>query len=261
MTATDPLVILGSTASGKSDIAMALAERHVEIELVAVDAMQVYRGMDIGTAKPSAADRAAVAHHCLDLVDPADEFAVTDFAAAANAALAEIVDRRHRPVMVAGTGLYLRAVTDPMEVPGRWPDVRESLEVRAAVEGAAALHRQLTALDPAAASKIDPSNARRVVRALEVVLGSGRRFSSFGPGLDTYPPVAFTQFGLRWPRPLLADRIARRVHQMIDAGLLATRSSPWPAAARCRGRPVRPSATRSCSTISTAAARSMPRST
>lgn len=218
---TTPLVILGPTASGKSDVAMALADRHSDIELVVVDAMQVYRRMDIGTAKPTTADRATVPHHCLDLVDAAHDFTVADFAVAAEQAMRGIADRHCRAVLVAGTGLYLRSVTDPMEVPGRWPQVRAELEARVDTDGAEALHRQLATLDPVAAAKMEPSNARRVVRALEVTLGSGRPFSSFGPGVDVYPPIPFVQFGLRWPRPLLAQRIADRVHRMIEAGLVA----------------------------------------
>ncbi len=217
----DPVVILGPTASGKSDVAMALARRHHEVELIAVDAMQVYRHMDIGTAKPTMDDRMAVQHHCLDLVDPADEFTVTDFVLAARDAISAIVARDDRPVLVAGTGLYLRSVTDPMEVPGRWPEVNAELLARADAEGAAVLHDQLRSLDPVAASKMEPTNTRRVVRALEVTLGSGRPFSSFGPGVDTYPTIAFQQFGLRWPRPVLTQRIAERVHRMIDGGLVA----------------------------------------
>ncbi|MEP7203830.1 MAG: tRNA (adenosine(37)-N6)-dimethylallyltransferase MiaA [Ilumatobacteraceae bacterium] len=215
-----PLVILGPTASGKSDVAMVLARRHPEVEVVAVDAMQVYRRMDIGTAKPSLDDRTAVQHHCVNLVDASDEFTVSDFAEAADEALEEINARHSRAVLVAGTGLYLRSVTDPMEVPGRWPDVRAQLEDRADVEGVEGLHAQLASLDPIAASKMEPTNTRRVVRALEVTLGSGRPFSSFGPGVDVYPPTRFQQFGLRWPRPLLTKRITERVHRMIDDGLI-----------------------------------------
>ena len=216
-----PLVILGPTASGKSDVAMALAGRNREVELIAVDAMQVYRRMDIGTAKPSRRDRAAVPHHCLDLVDAADEFTVTDFAVEARQAMATIEARNRRAVLVAGTGLYLRSVTDPMEVPGRWPELHAELLERALAEGVDTLHRQLVALDPVAAAKMEPTNTRRVVRALEVTLGSGRPFSSFGPGVDTYPPIRFDQFGLRWPRPVLTQKIAERVHRMIDSGLVA----------------------------------------
>ena len=221
MTSRAPLVILGPTASGKSDVAMALAGRHTDAEIVVVDAMQVYRRMDIGTAKPTAVDRAAVAHRCLDLVDAADEFTVSDYAGAARQALDAVAAGNRRAILVAGTGLYLRAVTDRMEVPGRWPEVRADLEARAASEGSDALHRRLVVLDPVAAGKMEPSNVRRVIRALEVTVGSGRPFSSFGPGVDTYPPISFEQFGLRWPRPILARRISERVHRMIEAGFLA----------------------------------------
>jgi tRNA dimethylallyltransferase len=219
-------VVLGPTASGKSDVAMAIATDAAlaaagPFEVVAVDAMQVYRRMDVGTAKPTADDRARVPHHLLDLVDPDHDFAVAEFAAAAQAAIDDIDTRGARPLLVGGTGLYLRAITDPMEIPGMWPQVRAALEARLEAEPVAALHAELLALDPDAAAKMEPTNARRVVRALEVCLGSGRRFSSFGPGLDTYPEVPFVQFGLRWPRPVLAARIEARVHRMVEAGLVA----------------------------------------
>ena len=202
-------------------MAMAYATACPGSEILAVDAMQVYRRMDIGTAKPSAADRAAVPHHGIDLAEPSDDVAVTDYEVAADAALADIVERGGRPVLVAGTGLYLRALTDPMEIPGRWPDVRTALEERVLGEGSSALHRQLAALDPLAAGRMEPSNERRVVRALEVTIGSGRPFSSFGPGLDHYPPVEFDQVGLLWPREALTVRIGQRVHRMMADGLLA----------------------------------------
>ncbi len=216
------VVVLGPTASGKSDVAMALARSAAQagrFEIVAVDAMQVYRRMDIGTAKPTVADRAAVPHHLLDLVDPDHDFAVPEFSAAASSALADIHSRGKVPLLVGGTGLYLRALTDPMEIPGTWPEIRAVLEHRAQTGSVATLHAELAGLDPIAAAKMEPSNARRVVRALEVCLGSGRRFSSFGPGLDTYPAVPFVQFGLRWARPVLARRIEDRVHRMVAAGL------------------------------------------
>lgn len=216
-----PLVVVGPTASGKSDVAMAWARRTPGAEIVAVDAMQVYRGMNIGTAKPTAADQAAVPHHCLDLASPSDDFAVADFVVAAGAALAGIAQRDGSAVLVAGTGLYLRAITDPMELPGRWPVVRAALEARADREGPAVLHAELAALDPVAAARMEPTNTRRIVRALEVTVGGGRRFSSYGPGIDQYPPVAFVQIGLQWPRPRLTQRIEARVHRMVEAGLMA----------------------------------------
>lgn len=215
-----PLVVVGPTASGKSDVAMAYALAHPGAEIVAIDAMQVYRGMSIGTAKPSPADRRAVPHHCLDLVAASDEFNVADFAAHARVAIEDIAARDGRALLVAGTGLYLRSVTDPMEIPGRWPEVRAGLEHRVATEGPEVLHRELHALDPLAASRMEPSNTRRIVRALEVTLGSGRPFSSFGGGLNLYPQVPFIQIGLHWPRPRLAERIAARVHRMVASGLV-----------------------------------------
>lgn len=233
-----PLVVVGPTASGKSDVAMAIATAANDVELVAVDSMQVYREMDIGTAKPTAAERARVVHHCLDLVDPSEDFTVTRFAAAAESALADIAARGRRAVLVGGTGLYVRAITDPMDIPGQWPTVRAELEGRLAERGTTALHAELVALDPLAASRIDPANDRRVVRALEVTLGSGRPFSQFGPGIGTFPDVAFDLVGLRWPRPLLGERIARRVELMMTAGLLdevatlAARPGGWSRTAR-----------------------------
>ncbi len=216
-----PLVILGPTASGKSDVAMAYAARRAGAEIIAVDAMQVYRRMDIGTAKPTAADRTAVPHHGIDLAEPSEDFTVTRFERAARQSLVEIAARRARAVLVAGTGLYLRTITDPMEIPGRWPEVRAELELRAVGEGSQSLHAQLAVLDPVAAARMEPSNARRVVRALEVTLGGGRQFSSFGPGLDQYPSVPYVQVGLQWSRAALTQRIAARVHAMMEAGLLA----------------------------------------
>jgi tRNA dimethylallyltransferase len=214
-------VILGPTASGKSDVAMAFARRASGVEIVAVDAMQVYRRMNIGTAKPTPQETAAVPHHGIDLVEPSEAFTVAAFVGSASAALAGIAERGGRAVPVAGTGLYLRSLTDPMEMPGQWPTVRAALEERVGGEGAEALHAQLVVLDPLAASRMEPSNARRVVRALEVTLGSGRPFSSFGPGLQQYPLTSFTQVGLRWPRDVLSRRIAERVQRMMAAGLLA----------------------------------------
>jgi tRNA dimethylallyltransferase len=221
-----PVVVLGPTASGKSDVAMAAAMAVTaggsdRVEIVAVDAMQVYRGMDIGTAKPTSADRAAVAHHAIDLVGPDQDFTVAEFAAAADAAIADIERRGRRPLLVAGTGLYLRAITDPMEMPGVWPAVRAELEARLDQERPEVLHAELARLDPVAAARIEPGNGRRTVRALEVCLGSGRPFSSYGPGLDSYPPSRFVQIGLRWSRAELARRIEARVHQMMAGGLLA----------------------------------------
>lgn len=212
-----PLALVGSTASGKSELAMALARRLGDVEIVMVDSMAVYRGMDIGTAKPTPRERAEVPHHLIDLVEPSCPFTVADFQAAAQRAPGEIAARGRRPLLVAGTGLYLRAVIDGLDLPGRYDDVRAHLE---AEPDTAALHRRLAEVDPRAASRIEAANRRRIVRALEVCLGSGRPFSSFGPGLDAYPPVPYRQVGLSWPRTVLDERIRHRYRLQLDAGFV-----------------------------------------
>jgi tRNA dimethylallyltransferase len=214
------VAILGPTASGKSSVAIAAARRVADVELVSVDAMQVYRGMDIGTAKPSPAEQAEVRHHLIDIVDPGVEFTVAEFRTAARQALDDIARRDARALLVAGTGLYHRVVIDDIELPGQWPAIRAELDRDAARLGSPALHARLMALDPVAAGRMEPTNTRRIVRALEVCAGSGRAFSSFGPGLDVYPPIPVAQLGLRWPRDVLAQRIEQRVRSMIDAGLV-----------------------------------------
>jgi tRNA dimethylallyltransferase len=212
-----PIAIVGATASGKSTLALAMARRDRRIELVSVDSMQVYRGMDIGTAKPSPEERAEVPHHLIDVVDPWQDFTVADFAAGARTALADIGSRGGRPLLVGGTGLYLRAVVDELTVPGRFPDVRAALEADPDTPG---LHRRLAELDPVAAGRMEPTNRRRIVRALEVTLGSGRPFSQHGPGLDVYPPTRFQLVGIELPLPVLDDRIETRYRRQIDAGFV-----------------------------------------
>jgi tRNA dimethylallyltransferase len=212
-----PLVIVGATASGKSALALAVARRAGDAELVTADSMQVYRGMDIGTAKPAPAEQAEVRHHLLDLVDPAEEFSVARFQALIREALADIALRGRRAIVVGGTGLYVRSLVDGLTIPGQWPEVRAELEAEPDTAG---LHRRLHELDPTAAARMEPGNRRRIVRALEVTLGSGRPFSTFGPGLDAYPPAPFHLVGLRVDRDERNRRIAERFHRMVAAGLL-----------------------------------------
>lgn len=218
------LAILGPTASGKSAVAMAVATsdlgQRCGVELVSIDAMQVYRGMDIGTAKPSLRDRSAVPHHLIDLVDASESFTVVQFQQRFREAVESIALRRGTAVLVGGTGLYLRAVVDDLDIPGTWPQIRLRLEEEADIGGPQALHRRLAEIDPRAAGKIEPSNTRRIVRALEVVEGSGRPFSSFGPGVDEYPPSSVVQFALRWDRDALRTRISQRVLDMVESGLV-----------------------------------------
>jgi tRNA dimethylallyltransferase len=182
--------------------------------------MQVYRGMDIGTAKPSPAEQAEVPHHLLDLVDPDEEFTVAEWQRAARAAIAGIEERGHRALLVGGTGLYLRSVTDDLDIPGRWPEVRAELEAEADAVGTEALHARLLTLDPVAAGRMEPTNRRRVVRALEVVVGSGRRFSEFGPGLDANPSSPFALVGIAVEPADLRERIEQRYRHQLEAGFL-----------------------------------------
>ncbi|HXQ90817.1 MAG TPA: tRNA (adenosine(37)-N6)-dimethylallyltransferase MiaA [Acidimicrobiales bacterium] len=215
------VALVGPTASGKSALALALARRRPDAELVSVDSMCVYRHMDIGTAKPSAAERVEVPYHLLDLVDPDEEFTLGRFQAEARGALEGIETRHRRALLVGGTGLYLRAVVDRLSVPGRFPAVAGALEVEAQTPGGTErLHARLAALDPTAAARMEPTNQRRVVRALEVTLGSGRPFSSFGPGLDAYPPTPFTLVGIRFDAAVHDAMIDERFDRLLDAGFV-----------------------------------------
>jgi tRNA dimethylallyltransferase len=212
------VAIIGPTASGKSALAMSVCRARGDAEIVSIDAMQVYRGMNIGTASPSDEERAAVVHHLIDIVEPDEEFTVAQFQSAYASVMVDLEARSRRAVLVGGTGLYLRAVTDGLTLPGQWPEIRERLEREAEIHGPESLHERLRELDPLAASRMESSNARRVVRALEVIEGCGRPFSSFGPGFDSYPQTDVAQVGLRWPRDVLARRIESRVRSMIAAG-------------------------------------------
>jgi tRNA dimethylallyltransferase len=196
---------------------MAVARVVPGIEIVSVDSMQVYRGMDIGTAKPSAAEQREIPHHLIDLANPSEDYTVVAFRRSADAVLTDIAQRGRRALLVGGTGLYLRAVVDHLEPPGEWPLIREELEWERDV---ASLYARLDEIDPVAASRMTPTNRRRVIRALEVSLGSGRPFSSFGSGLMTYDPTEVVQIGLRVPRPVLTDRIRGRFHAQMAAGFL-----------------------------------------
>ena len=201
------IAVVGSTASGKSAVALAAARAHPDIELISVDSMQVYRGMDIGTAKPTPAERAEVRHHLLDLVEPTEDYTVARFAIDVRAALADIEARGRRAILVGGTGLYLRSAIEDLDLPGQYDDVRTRLEDD---PDTTALHRRLVELDPAAAQKMEPTNRRRIVRALEVTIGSGRPFSSFGPGLTDHPPSPIHIVGVRLARPVIDARIEAR---------------------------------------------------
>jgi tRNA dimethylallyltransferase len=212
-----PLAILGATASGKSGLALALAKRLGNVELVSIDSMQVYDGMNVGTATPTLEEQAQTPHHLINLVAPDEAFTVGEFQRHARGALAGIRSRGKVPVLVGGTGLYLRSVIDDLELPPQFLEVRAAIESEPDTE---ALHARLAALDPVAAGRMEPTNRRRVVRALEVCEGSGRAFSSFGPGMEVYPPTPYVQLAIRWERAQLDRRIAERYEQQMDAGFL-----------------------------------------
>jgi len=220
---TRHLAIVGCTASGKSAIAMQIATATPDVEIVSLDAMQVYRGMDIGTAKPTPAERAAVPHHLIDVVDPDEEWTVRATQDAARAAIADIEARDKRALLVGGTGLYVRAVVDGLDVPAR--DHARRAELEAATKtaaGLAAAYAQLQARDPVAAARIEPANRRRIVRALEVIELTGRPFSSFGTGLTAYPApgIDVALVGVWLPRAELLARITARFDAMRAAGLV-----------------------------------------
>ena len=212
-----PIVILGPTASGKSDAAMAAAQVNGNTQIVVCDAMQVYKRMDIGTAKPTTEDQQLVQHHCIDLVAPSARFTVSDYQKDARAAVAKIHESGANALVVAGTGLYLTSLIDELSFPGEWPAVRAELQREPDV---AALYRHLKALDPVAAKNIERSNRRRIERALEVCIGSGKPFSDNAPGTGAYPDNGVVQIGLLWPRDVLVKRVESRVKAMLQRGFL-----------------------------------------
>lgn len=212
------LALLGPTASGKTEASLSLAEE-LGAEIVCVDSMLVYRGMDVGTAKPTIEQRARVPHHLLDLADPTERFSVARFQALARQAVSDIRDRGHRALLVGGGGLYYRAVVDGLRFPGTLPSARSSLEKEAARVGPEALHRQLAEVDPVAARRIHPRNVRRTIRALEVRAITGAVFSAGYQDWDRYPSDAVRAAGIELPREVLHARIERRVREIMP-GLL-----------------------------------------
>jgi tRNA dimethylallyltransferase len=213
------LAIVGPTASGKTLAAIEIAER-LHAEVVSVDSMLVYRGMDVGTAKPSAAEMARVPHHLIDVAEPSEAFSVARYQTLGIAALREI-GTRGRPILLAGgSGLYFRALVDDLEFPGTDSDTRELLEREADVVGADAMYTRLAELDPVGAAKIAPANVRRTIRALEVAAITGRRFSSFAAAWERFPEGHVRAAGLAIPRDLLDVRARARVLAMLEAGLL-----------------------------------------
>jgi len=215
------LAIVGPTAVGKSALAMAVAER-AGAEIVSGDALQVYRGFDIGTAKPSAPERSRVAHHLIDVLDPTERFSAGRFATMARGALAGIARRGRPALVVGGSGLYLRALLEGIApLPPADAALRAELDRRLEAEGLPALRRELERRDPVTAARLGAADRQRILRALEVVLATGRPLSRWLAdrpfGLE---PLPARRVGLTLPRALLYDRIEARVRRMIDAGWL-----------------------------------------
>jgi tRNA dimethylallyltransferase len=209
------LAVVGATASGKTEAALTLA-RDLDAEIVSVDSMLVYRGMDVGTAKPTPEHRAAVPHHLLDLAEPSERFTVARYQACAEQELAGVA----RPLLVGGSGLYFRALADQLSFPPEDPVVRASLEAEADDLGADQLYRRLAETDPVAAARIEPGNVRRIIRALEVTAISGAPFSSFAASWERYDASRVRAAGIRLDREVLARRIGDRVLQMLRSGWL-----------------------------------------
>jgi tRNA dimethylallyltransferase len=214
-----PLALVGPTASGKTEASVVLAER-LGAEIVVVDSMTVYRGMDVGTAKPTAEQRARVPHHLIDVTDPSEPFSVARFQSLGRRSVRDISARDRRALLVGGSGLYFRAVVDDLEFPGTDPAVRSSLEAEAAAIGPQRLHARLSELDPPAAAKIEPANARRTVRALEVAAITGRPFSSFAEGWDLYGRDRVRAAGVSLDPADLTARIEDRTRRIVEGGLV-----------------------------------------
>jgi tRNA dimethylallyltransferase len=217
------VVLIGPTASGKSSLAVRLAQQLKHqgwpAEIVNADSMLVYRGMDIGTAKPTSAERAGVPHHLIDIFDLTRTASVAEFQQLARDAIADCRARAVVPILVGGSALYVRAIVDVFEFPGTDPQLRAGLEAELAAVGPEALHRRLTDRDPAAAATILPGNGRRIVRALEVIELTGKPYSADLPELR-YALDGVVQLGLDLPRSVLDERIAERVDQMWAAGFV-----------------------------------------
>lgn len=211
------VAVVGPTATGKSGLGVDLALA-LDGEIVNADAFQLYRGMDIGTAKLPEADRRGIPHHQLDILDVSEEASLAAYQSAARADIAAVRARRRTAVVVGGSGLYVRAALDRLDIPPTDPDVRARLEAELARDGVDALRERLGRLDPVAAQAIEPRNGRRIVRALEVVELTGRPFSATMPTREHLLPTV--TIGLRMPRETVDERVASRVRTMWRAGLL-----------------------------------------
>ncbi|HIU08679.1 MAG TPA: tRNA (adenosine(37)-N6)-dimethylallyltransferase MiaA [Candidatus Limiplasma pullistercoris] len=216
------IAVAGPTASGKSDLGLKLAQR-LGGEIVCMDSMQIYRRMDIGTAKPTAQERALLPHHMLDVADPTEAYAVADYAVAAEQVIAQILSRGRVPILVGGTGLYLKALMDGLSLGGAGGDERLRAELNALADepgGKERLHARLAAVDPETAARLHPNDRRRVIRAIEVFEQTGVPMSRQNHAAQDRP-FRVLPLALEWPRDLLYARLETRVHRMMEMGLLS----------------------------------------
>jgi tRNA dimethylallyltransferase len=214
------VVICGATATGKSDLAVALA-KEIDGEVINADSMQLYKGMDIGTAKITMAQRQGIPHHLMDLLDVTEDANVAWYQQKAREKISEIHSRGKNAIIVGGTGLYIKAILDDLNFPDTDPVVRAALELEYATKGIGPLFERLEKLDPAAALAIDRANSRRVIRALEVIQITGQPFTANLPRKESTKYPDAMQFGLVMDRETLSDVISKRVEQMWEAGLVA----------------------------------------
>lgn len=218
-----PLVaVVGLTASGKSgfslQLAAALGERGVACEIISADAFQLYRGMDIGTAKVSVQERGGIPHHLLDVLELEEKASVAAYQRSCRQVINEIRAREALPILVGGSGLYVRAVLDKIEFPGTDSGIRAQLEAQAAQLGIEKMHQRLAEVDPESAARIVPANERRVIRALEVYELTGKKFSATMPRREYFQPAV--QLGIKWPLAVLDERISQRTAQMLTQGFI-----------------------------------------
>ena len=216
------IAVAGPTASGKSDLGLKLAQR-LGGEIVCMDSMQIYRRMDIGTAKPTAQERALLPHHMLDVADPTEAYSVADYAVAAEQVIAQILSRGRVPILVGGTGLYLKALMDGLSLGGAGGDERLRAELNALADepgGKERLHARLAAVDPETAARLHPNDRRRVIRAIEVFEQTGVPMSRQNHAAQDRP-FRVLPLVLEWPRELLYARLETRVHRMMELGLLS----------------------------------------
>lgn len=215
------IYLTGPTASGKTRVALALAER-LNAEILALDSMTVYRGLDIGTAKPTLEEQSAVAHHLIDILDPWEATSVAAYRARAESLIMEIEQRRKRPLFVGGTALYLKTLLRGLfEGPAAVPELRQELEAEADRHGDDRLHARLSRLDPATGARLHPNDRRRVIRALEVITTTGEPLSRLQQEHDRPAPRSVAVLALQRPREELHERIHQRVDQMFADGLVA----------------------------------------